>query len=162
MNSLAPTLWWIGLQGQCDHHLSCPHFSGRRLLCIRICPRIARLYHSAGRQRGQDRSPLYRPVPRPLKPSGNPMAAIPEDKVVTRIIQLKHIDPASVKKILAPLVSKTSGHCSHGLWNAHWATGPYSPNIRPVLHGRSSRGQLMVPSGGEELGGSIGSWKTTP
>lgn len=32
----------------------------------------------------------------------------PEDKVVTRIITLEHIDPESVKKIMAPLVSKTS------------------------------------------------------
>jgi len=37
----------------------------------------------------------------------------PEDKVVTQIINLTHADPAEVKKILAPLVSKTSVVIAH-------------------------------------------------
>jgi len=40
-------------------------------------------------------------------------AASPEDRVVTRILPLSHADPAEVKKILAPLVSKTSVIIAH-------------------------------------------------
>lgn len=42
----------------------------------------------------------------------------PEDKVVTQLIPLKHTDPEEMKKILAPLVSKTSiliGHTRSGI-----------------------------------------------
>ncbi len=42
-----------------------------------------------------------------------PGVQYPEDKVVTQIIQLTHADPAEVKKILAPLVSKTSVVIAH-------------------------------------------------
>ncbi len=40
-------------------------------------------------------------------------ATYPEDKVVTQIIPLAHANPDDVKKILAPLVSKTSVVISH-------------------------------------------------
>ncbi len=71
----------------------------------------------------------------------------PEDKVVTRIVSLTHSDPREVKKILAPLISKTS------VVIAHTASG-----MLIITDIQSNIARLMeiieaidVPSIGEEL-----------
>lgn len=71
----------------------------------------------------------------------------PEDKVVTQLITLKHTNPEEVKKILAPLVSKTS------VVIAHTASGMLI--ITDVLSNINRLQEIIeavdVPSVGEEL-----------
>ncbi len=71
----------------------------------------------------------------------------PEDKVVTQIIQLVHTSPVEVKKILAPLVSKTSVVIAHAESGMLIITDVLS-NIRRLLKIIKA---VDVPSVGEEL-----------
>lgn len=71
----------------------------------------------------------------------------PEDKVVTQLINLSHTNPADVKKILAPLVSKTSVVIAH--------TDSGMLIITDVLSNINRLQEIIeaidVPSVGEEL-----------
>ncbi len=71
----------------------------------------------------------------------------PEDKVVTQIIQLEHSNPNDLKKILAPLVSKTSVVISHPESGLLIITDVMS-NIKRLLDIIKA---VDVPSIGEEL-----------
>jgi general secretion pathway protein D len=74
-------------------------------------------------------------------------AQYPEDKVVTQILQLTHADPGEVKKILAPLVSKTSVVISHSESGILIITDVQS-NIQRLQEIIKA---IDVPSIGEEL-----------
>jgi general secretion pathway protein D len=71
----------------------------------------------------------------------------PEDKVVTQLISLKHTNPDEVKKILAPLVSKTSVVIAH--------TDSGMLIITDVMSNISRLQEIIeaidIPSVGEEL-----------
>ena len=71
----------------------------------------------------------------------------PEDKVVTQLISLKHTNPDDVKKILAPLVSKTSVVIAHTDSGMLIITDVLS-NINRL---QEIIGAIDVPSVGEEL-----------
>lgn len=71
----------------------------------------------------------------------------PDDKVVTQIIPLQHSDPNELKKILAPLVSKTSVVIAHAESGLLIITDVLS-NITRLLDIIES---IDVPSIGEEL-----------
>ncbi len=77
----------------------------------------------------------------------DPEGLYPEDKVVTQIIQLKHSNPNDLKKILAPLVSKTSVVISHPESGLLIITDVMS-NISRLLDIIKA---VDVPSIGEEL-----------
>ncbi|MDW7773122.1 MAG: type II secretion system secretin GspD [Desulfobulbaceae bacterium] len=71
----------------------------------------------------------------------------PEDKIVTQLISLQHSDPEEVKKILAPLVSKTSvviAHTDSGML----IITDYMSNINRLLEIISA---VDIPSVGDEL-----------
>ncbi len=78
---------------------------------------------------------------------GSEEGLYPEDKVVTQIIQLKHSNPNDLKKILAPLVSKTSVVISHAESGLLIITDVMS-NINRLLDIIKA---VDVPSIGEEL-----------
>ncbi|MCI5142043.1 MAG: type II secretion system protein GspD, partial [Candidatus Electrothrix sp. ATG1] len=69
------------------------------------------------------------------------------DKVVTRIIPVKHSDPAELKKILTPLLSKTSNVIAHSQSGMLLLTDVQS-NIKRLL---GIIKEIDVPSIGEEL-----------
>ncbi|MCI5134939.1 MAG: type II secretion system protein GspD, partial [Candidatus Electrothrix sp. AW2] len=69
------------------------------------------------------------------------------DKVVTRIISMKHSDPAELKKIIAPLLSKTSNVIAHSQSGMIILTDMQS-NIKRLLEIIK---EIDVPSIGEEL-----------
>ena len=71
----------------------------------------------------------------------------PDDKVVTQIISLQHSDPNELKKILAPLVSKTSVVIAHAESGLLIITDVLS-NINRLMEIIES---VDVPSIGEEL-----------
>ncbi len=71
----------------------------------------------------------------------------PEDKVVTQLINLKHTNPDDVKKILSPLVSKTSVVIAHTDSGMLIITDVLS-NINRL---QEIIGAIDVPSVGEEL-----------
>lgn len=72
---------------------------------------------------------------------------LPEDKVVTQIIPLTHSDPNELKKILAPLVSKTSVVIAHSQSGMLIITDVLS-NIKRLMEIIKI---VDVPSVGEEL-----------
>jgi general secretion pathway protein D len=59
-------------------------------------------------------------------------ASSPEDKVVTQLIPLKYAEPAEIKKLFAPLVSKSSVVLDYSPTNMLIVTDVYS-NIRRLL-----------------------------
>jgi general secretion pathway protein D len=59
-------------------------------------------------------------------------AASPADKVVTQLIRLKYADPAEIKKLFAPLVSKSSVVLDYSPTNVLIVTDVYS-NIQRLL-----------------------------
>ncbi|MCI5211968.1 MAG: hypothetical protein D3910_25035, partial [Candidatus Electrothrix sp. ATG2] len=69
------------------------------------------------------------------------------DKVVTRIIPMKHSDPAELKKILTPLLSKTSNVIAHSQSGMMLLTDVQS-NIKRLMEIIK---EIDVPSVGEEL-----------
>ncbi|CAK8713255.1 Type II secretion system protein GspD [Candidatus Electrothrix gigas] len=69
------------------------------------------------------------------------------DKVVTRIISMKHSDPAELKKIIQPLLSKTSNVIAHSQSGMIILTDMQS-NIKRLLEIIK---EIDVPSIGEEL-----------
>ncbi|MCI5124917.1 MAG: type II secretion system protein GspD, partial [Candidatus Electrothrix sp. AR5] len=69
------------------------------------------------------------------------------DKVVTRIIAMKHSDPAEMKKILTPLLSKTSNVIAHSQSGMMILTDVRS-NIKRLMEIIK---EIDVPSVGEEL-----------
>ncbi len=69
------------------------------------------------------------------------------DKVVTRIISMKHSDPAELKKILTPLLSKTSNVIAHSQSGMMILTDVQS-NIKRLMEIIK---EIDVPSVGEEL-----------
>ena len=69
------------------------------------------------------------------------------DKVVTRIIPMKHSDPDEMKKILTPLLSKTSNVIAHSQSGMMILTDVQS-NIKRLLEIIK---EIDVPSVGEEL-----------
>lgn len=69
------------------------------------------------------------------------------DKVVTRIIAMKHSDPDEMKKILTPLLSKTSNIIAHSQSGMMILTDVQS-NIKRLLEIIK---EIDVPSEGEEL-----------
>ena len=69
------------------------------------------------------------------------------DKVVTRIIPMKHSDPAELKKILTPLLSKSSNVIAHSQSGMMILTDVQS-NIKRLM---AIIKEIDVPSVGEEL-----------
>ncbi|RWX45872.1 general secretion pathway protein D [Candidatus Electrothrix aarhusensis] len=69
------------------------------------------------------------------------------DKVVTRIISMKHSDPAELKKILTPLLSKTSNVIAHSQSGMMILTDVRS-NIKRLIEIIK---EIDVPSVGEDL-----------